>query len=191
LSNELRDGAAGGGIGAWYNFVWDKLSGEGGFSNLGVVIDRNELRLDIQDLKKAGKKIVFTNGCFDLLHPGHIKLLEQAKSLGDVLIVGINSDASVRKNKGANRPVMPEGERAEILAGLDAVDYVVVFDEATPRELIAAILPNILVKGSDWGADEIVGREEVERAGGRVVSIPVEPGFSTTNLILRIQRLRA
>lgn len=158
---------------------------------MGVVIQRNELRLDIQDLKKAQRKIVFTNGCFDLLHPGHIKLLEQAKSLGDVLIIGINSDASVRKNKGANRPVMPEGERAEILAGLAAVDYVVVFDEATPRELIAATLPNILVKGSDWGADEIVGREEVEGAGGRVVSIPVEPGFSTTNLILRIQRLRA
>jgi D-glycero-beta-D-manno-heptose 1-phosphate adenylyltransferase len=158
---------------------------------LGVVSNQSELCLDVQDLKRAGKKIVFTNGCFDLLHPGHVKLLEQAKSLGDTLIVGINSDGSVRKNKGAHRPVMAEGERAEILAGLAAVDYVVVFDELTPRELIAAILPNILVKGSDWGADEIVGREDVEGAGGRVVSIPVEPGFSTTNLILRIQRLRA
>ena len=156
-----------------------------------MVSNRTELRLDVQDLKRAGKKIVFTNGCFDLLHPGHVKLLEQAKSLGDTLIVGINSDGSVRKNKGANRPATPEGERAEILAGLAAVDYVVVFDEHTPRELIAAILPNILVKGSDWGADEIVGREDVEGAGGRVVSIPVEPGYSTTNLILRIQRLRA
>jgi len=156
-----------------------------------VVSNQSDLRLDVQDLKRAGKKIVFTNGCFDLLHPGHVKLLEQAKSLGDTLIVGINSDGSVRKNKGANRPVMPAGERAEILAGLAAVDYVVVFDEPTPRELIAAILPNILVKGSDWGADEIVGREDVEGVGGRVVSIPVEPGFSTTNLILRIQRLRA
>jgi rfaE bifunctional protein nucleotidyltransferase chain/domain len=156
-----------------------------------VVSNQSDLRLDVQDLKRAAKKIVFTNGCFDLLHPGHVKLLEQAKSLGDTLIVGINSDGSVRKNKGANRPVMPAGERAEILAGLAAVDYVVVFDEPTPRELIAAILPNILVKGSDWGADEIVGREDVEGAGGRVVSIPVEPGFSTTNLILRIQRLRA
>jgi rfaE bifunctional protein nucleotidyltransferase chain/domain len=156
-----------------------------------VVSNQSELCLDVQDLKRAGKKIVFTNGCFDLLHPGHVKLLEQAKSLGDTLIVGINSDGSVRKNKGAHRPVMAEGERAEILAGLAAVDYVVVFDELTPRELIAAILPNILVKGSDWGADEIVGREDVEGAGGRVVSIPVEPGFSTTNLILRIQRLRA
>jgi rfaE bifunctional protein nucleotidyltransferase chain/domain len=158
---------------------------------LGVVSNQSDLRLDVQDLKRAAKKIVFTNGCFDLLHPGHVKLLEQAKSLGDTLIVGINSDGSVRKNKGANRPVMPAGERAEILAGLAAVDYVVVFDEPTPRELIAAILPNILVKGSDWGADEIVGREDVEGVGGRVVSIPVEPGFSTTNLILRIQRLRA
>ena len=158
---------------------------------MGVVSNQSDLCLDVQDLKRAGKKIVFTNGCFDLLHPGHVKLLEQARSLGDTLIVGINSDGSVRRNKGVNRPVMPERERAEILAGLAAVDYVVVFDEPTPRELIAAILPNILVKGSDWGADEIVGREDVEGAGGRVVSIPVEPGFSTTNLILRIQRLRA
>jgi rfaE bifunctional protein nucleotidyltransferase chain/domain len=156
-----------------------------------VVSNQSDLCLDVQDLKRAGKKIVFTNGCFDLLHPGHVKLLEQARSLGDTLIVGINSDGSVRRNKGVNRPVMPERERAEILAGLAAVDYVVVFDEATPRELIAEIVPNILVKGSDWGADEIVGREDVEGAGGRVVSIPVEPGFSTTNLILRIQRLRA
>lgn len=158
---------------------------------MGVVSNQSDLCLDVQDLKRAGKKIVFTNGCFDLLHPGHVKLLEQARSLGDTLIVGINSDGSVRRNKGVNRPVMPERERAEILAGLAAVDYVVVFDEATPRELIAEIVPNILVKGSDWGADEIVGREDVEGAGGRVVSIPVEPGFSTTNLILRIQRLRA
>jgi rfaE bifunctional protein nucleotidyltransferase chain/domain len=156
-----------------------------------VVSNQSDLCLDVQDLTRAGKKIVFTNGCFDLLHPGHVKLLEQARSLGDTLIVGINSDGSVRRNKGVNRPVMPERERAEILAGLAAVDYVVVFDEATPRELIAEIVPNILVKGSDWGADEIVGREDVEGAGGRVVSIPVEPGFSTTNLILRIQRLRA
>lgn len=156
-----------------------------------MVSNQSDLCLDVQDLKRAGKKIVFTNGCFDLLHPGHVKLLEQARSLGDTLIVGINSDGSVRRNKGVNRPVMPERERAEILAGLAAVDYVVVFDEATPRELIAEIVPNILVKGSDWGADEIVGREDVEGAGGRVVSIPVEPGFSTTNLILRIQRLRA
>jgi D-glycero-beta-D-manno-heptose 1-phosphate adenylyltransferase len=158
---------------------------------LGVVANRSDLRLDVQDLKRAGKKIVFTNGCFDLLHPGHIRLLEQARSLGDALIVGINSDASVRQSKGAKRPMIPEGERAEILAALAAVDYVVVFDEPTPKELIAAILPSILVKGSDWGADEIVGREDVVRAGGRVVSVILEPGYSTTSLILRIQRLRA
>ncbi len=158
---------------------------------MGVVLNRSDLRLDVQDLKRAGKKIVFTNGCFDLVHPGHIRLLEQARSLGDALIVGINSDSSVRKNKGAGRPVIPEGERAEILAAMAAVDYVVIFDEPTPKELIAAILPNILVKGSDWGADEIVGREEVVRAGGRVVSLALEPGYSTTSLILRVQRLRA
>ena len=158
---------------------------------MGVVVNRSDLRLDVQDLKRAGKKIVFTNGCFDLVHPGHIRLLEQARSLGDGLIVGINSDSSVRKNKGAGRPMIPEAERAEILAAMEAVDYVVIFDEPTPKELIAAILPNILVKGSDWGADEIVGREEVVRAGGRVVSLALEPGYSTTSLILRVQRLRA
>lgn len=142
-----------------------------------------------QRLKADGKRVVFTNGCFDLLHPGHIRLLEECRALGDVLIVAINTDASVRKNKGPSRPLIPEQERAEVLAALAAVDYVSIFDEPTPREIVAAVLPDILVKGNDWGPDAIVGREEVEAAGGTVVSIPLEPGYSTTRLVERIAQL--
>ena len=123
---------------------------------------------------------MFTNGCFDLLHPGHIRLLEQSRSLGDALLVGINSDASVRTLKGAERPIMPQAERAELLAALEAVDVVAVFDDLTPQSLIAAVLPAVLVKGGDWADDQIVGRAEVEAAGGRVVSIPLLPGYSTS-----------
>lgn len=137
--------------------------------------------------KRNGRCIVFTNGCFDLLHPGHIGSLEQARALGDALIVGLNSDASVRQLKGAGRPVLPERERAEILAALECVDAVVIFDELTPREVIARLLPDILVKGGDWPGDQIVGREEVEAAGGRVVSIPVVPGYSTTEILQKIR----
>jgi len=137
--------------------------------------------------KRNGRRIVFTNGCFDLLHPGHIGSLEQARSLGDALIVGLNSDASVRQLKGAGRPVLSERERAEILAALECVDAVVIFDAPTPREVIARLLPDILVKGGDWPGDQIVGREEVEAAGGRVVSIPVVPGYSTTAILRKIR----
>lgn len=137
--------------------------------------------------KRNGRHIVFTNGCFDLLHPGHIGSLEQARALGDALIVGLNSDASVRQLKGAGRPVLPERERAEILAALECVDAVVIFDELTPREIIARLLPDVLVKGADWPGDQIVGREEVEAAGGRVVSIPVVPGYSTTEILRKIR----
>lgn len=137
--------------------------------------------------KRNGRRIVFTNGCFDLLHPGHIGSLEQARALGDVLIVGLNSDASVRQLKGTGRPVLPERERAEILAALECVDAVVIFDEPTPREVIARLLPDVLVKGGDWPGDQIVGREEVEAAGGRVVSIPVVPGYSTTAILQKIR----
>jgi rfaE bifunctional protein nucleotidyltransferase chain/domain len=137
--------------------------------------------------KRNGRRIVFTNGCFDLLHPGHIGSLEQARALGDALIVGLNSDASVRQLKGAGRPVLPERERAEILAALECVDAVVIFDEPTPREVIARLLPDVLVKGGDWPGDQIVGREEVEAAGGRVVSIPVVPGYSTTEILRKIR----
>jgi len=132
--------------------------------------------------------VVFTNGCFDLLHPGHIRCLEEARARGDLLVVAINSDASVRRLKGPSRPLIPESERAEILAALAAVDYVTIFDQPTPRDLIARLLPDVLVKGGDWGANEIVGRDEVEAAGGSAVSIPLEPGYSTTSLLERVRR---
>lgn len=159
-------------------------------AELGAVVSQDELILHVRGRKRNGERVVFTNGCFDLLHPGHVRLLEQARALGNFLIVAINSDASVRGMKGPGRPVIPERERAEILAALAAVDYVTVFDEPTPRELIARVLPDVLVKGSDWGADEVVGREEVEAAGGRVVSIPLEPGYSTSRLIERARLSR-
>lgn len=138
--------------------------------------------------KRNGRRVVFTNGCFDLLHPGHVRTLEQARELGDVLIVGLNSDASVRKLKGEGRPLIPEQERAETLAAFEAVDAVVIFDDLTPLHVIARLLPDVLVKGGDWAGDRIVGREEVEAAGGRVVSVPVVPGISTSEIL---QRMRA
>src|SRR5436305_14491843 len=133
--------------------------------------------------KAAGKAVVFTNGCFDLLHPGHVALFEAARAQGDVLVVGLNSDRSVRTLKGAGRPLVPEGERAETLAALEAVDRVVVYDEDTPRAVIAALAPDVLVKGTDWALDAIVGREEVESAGGRVVRVELTPGRSTTSMV--------
>jgi len=135
--------------------------------------------------KKAGKKVVFTNGCYDLLHPGHVRLLEQARSLGDVLILALNSDDSVRRLKGPTRPLLSEHERAEVAAGLAAVDAITIFDEDTPRELIAALLPDVLVKGADW-AHWIAGREEVEAAGGQVMALALEPGYSTTGIVEEI-----
>ncbi len=137
----------------------------------------------VSELKRCGRCVVFTNGCFDLLHPGHIRYLAEARKLGDCLLVAINSDRSVRALKGPERPIFPEAERAEILAALEMVDYVTIFDDLTPRNIIARMLPQVLVKGADWGTDQIVGREEVEAAGGKVVSIPVVEGFSTSALI--------
>jgi D-beta-D-heptose 7-phosphate kinase/D-beta-D-heptose 1-phosphate adenosyltransferase len=137
--------------------------------------------------RAAGRQVVFTNGVFDLLHPGHIRYLRAARALGDALIVGLNSDASVRRNKGPDRPINIEEERAEILAALACVDAVVIFDEDTPDEIIKAVLPDVLVKGADWAADAIVGRDTVEARGGRVVRIPVEQGFSTTAIVERIK----
>lgn len=141
-------------------------------------------------LRREGKSVVFTNGCFDLLHPGHVRYLDQARRLGDALIVALNSDRTVRALKGEGRPILNEQERAEVIAALEAVDYVVVFDEETPRELIAALLPDVLVKGGDWQIDLIVGREEVERAGGKVLSLPFVEGSSTTDIIDRVSKLR-
>jgi D-beta-D-heptose 7-phosphate kinase/D-beta-D-heptose 1-phosphate adenosyltransferase len=154
---------------------------------LGQFISQEELILRVREAKRNGQRVVFTNGCFDLLHPGHVRCLEQARELGHMLVVAINSDASVRRLKGAGRPVVSQEERAEVLAALAAVDYVTVFDEDTPQQIIARVLPDVLVKGGDWGPDLIVGRAEVEAAGGRVVSIPLEPGYSTSALLERIR----
>lgn len=156
---------------------------------MGKVVSQKELLSRVAEAKAARRRIVFTNGCYDLLHPGHVRLLEKSRELGDILVLALNSDRSVRENKGANRPIIPEDERAEIAAALAAVDYVVLFDEPTPREIIARVLPDVLVKGSDWGAGEIVGREEVEAAGGGVVSVPLEPGYSTSAIIESILKI--
>lgn len=137
--------------------------------------------------KRNGKRLVFTNGCFDLLHPGHIHCLETARALGDVLIVGINSDESVRTLKGPGRPVIPAQERAEILASLECVDAVTIFAELTPQKVVAALLPDVLVKGGDWPGNQIVGREEVEVAGGKVVLVDVLPGYSTSEILRKIR----
>jgi D-beta-D-heptose 7-phosphate kinase/D-beta-D-heptose 1-phosphate adenosyltransferase len=153
------------------------------------VLTLDELILRFAPSKRNGKRVVFTNGCFDLLHPGHIHSLEAARALGDVLIIGLNSDESVRTLKGPGRPVIPQDERAEILASLDCVDAVVIFDELTPQRVVAALLPDVLVKGGDWPGNQIVGREEVEGAGGKVVLIDVVPGYSTTEILQKIRGL--
>jgi D-beta-D-heptose 7-phosphate kinase/D-beta-D-heptose 1-phosphate adenosyltransferase len=152
-----------------------------------LAADVAALRAALAPLRAAGKRIVFTNGCFDLLHPGHVRYLATARALGDVLVVGLNSDASVRRLKGPGRPVLGARERAEVLAGLAAVDHVIVFEEDTPRELIAALAPDVLAKGADWAPEDIVGRVEVESAGGRVERIPLVPGISTSELLRRIR----
>ena len=136
----------------------------------------------------AGQKLVFTNGVFDILHVGHVRYLAEARALGDALVVAMNSDASVRELKGAGRPLMNENERAEILAALRAISYVTIFDHVSPRTLIAELLPDVLVKGGDYALDEIHGREEVEAAGGRVVSLPFVEGVSTSGIIERIKK---
>jgi rfaE bifunctional protein nucleotidyltransferase chain/domain len=152
-----------------------------------AVLPLNEMIVRFAKQKRNGKRVVFTNGCFDLLHPGHIHSLEAARNLGDFLIVGINSDESVRTLKGEGRPLIPEQERAEILASLECVDGVVIFDELTPQKTIAGLLPDILVKGSDWPGNQIVGREEVEAAGGKVVLIDNVAGYSTTDIVKKIR----
>jgi rfaE bifunctional protein nucleotidyltransferase chain/domain len=139
-------------------------------------------------LRAAGKTIVFTNGVFDLLHPGHVHYLRDARSFGDALIVGVNSDRSVRAIKGPDRPITPELERAEILAALACVDGVVIFDEETPHTIISAVAPDVLVKGADWAENAIVGRDIVEARGGRVVRVALEPGYSTSGIVDKIRR---
>jgi rfaE bifunctional protein nucleotidyltransferase chain/domain len=154
-----------------------------------AVLSLDDIILRFGRPKRNGQRVVFTNGCFDLLHPGHIHSLESARLLGDALIVGINSDASIRQLKGPGRPVLPELERAEILASMESVDAVVIFNEPTPQRVIAALLPDILVKGGDWADDKIVGREEVEAAGGKVVRAEIVQGYSTTDILKKIRSL--
>ncbi len=137
----------------------------------------------VRDARSQGRRVVFTNGVFDLLHPGHVRYLTAARALGDVLIVGVNSDRSVRANKGPSRPIMPERERAEVLEALGVVDAAVIFDEETPQAIIDRLTPDVLVKGADWAADAIVGRETVEARGGKVVRVPIESGWSTSAII--------
>ena len=152
---------------------------------MGRFYTREELIEQRRRWKSEGKRVVFTNGCYDILHPGHIRLLERARSLGDVLILTLNTDSSVQRLKGPSRPFFDERTRAELAMQLEAVDAVTFFDEDTPRELIAAVLPDVLVKGADW-AHFIAGREEVEAAGGEVHALPLEPGYSTTGIAEQI-----
>lgn len=138
-------------------------------------------------LRAGGGRVVFTNGCFDLLHPGHVRYLAAARALGDALVVGLNDDASVRRLKGPARPILRAAERAEVLAGLAAVDHLILFADDTPRALVATLLPDVLVKGADWAAADIVGAAEVEAAGGRVERVDLVPGVSTTEIIRRVR----
>jgi rfaE bifunctional protein nucleotidyltransferase chain/domain len=155
--------------------------------NTGGMLSPSDAAAFAQRLRAAGKQVVFTNGVFDLIHPGHVRYLQAARSLGDALMVGVNADESVRRNKGDGRPVTPERERAELIAALACVDAVTVFEEDTPAEVIRAIQPDVLVKGADWAADRIVGRDTVEAHGGRVVRVAVEEGYSTTAILQRIR----
>lgn len=155
---------------------------------MGTLYTREQLIEARAEWKRSGKTVVFTNGCYDLLHPGHIRLLETARGLGDILILALNTDDSVSRLKGPNRPLIPQDERASLACEIAAIDAVTFFDEDTPRELIAAVLPDVLCKGADW-SHFIAGREEVEAAGGRVLALPLEPGYSTTSIVdLILQR---
>lgn len=157
--------------------------------SLGRLYSRSELLEQRTRWRDKGLKVAFTNGCYDVLHPGHIRLIEYARSCGDVLIVGINTDAGVKRLKGRSRPLIAEGERAELLAALEAVDAVILFDEETPRELLAELLPDVLMKGADW-SHFIAGREEVEAAGGKVIAAPLRSGYSTSSILDKLLALQ-
>lgn len=160
-----------------------------GFSTAGKIVSRSEAARWVKEMQARGRKVVFTNGCFDLLHPGHVAYLEQARTLGDALVVAVNTDDSVRRlHKGEDRPINREGDRARLLAALACVDRVVLFPEDTPAEVIAELQPDVLVKGGDYTPEEIVGREVVLARGGRVAVIPFVPGYSTTDLLARIRQ---
>jgi rfaE bifunctional protein nucleotidyltransferase chain/domain len=150
------------------------------------IYPRNKLKEEVNRLKREGKKVIFTNGCFDILHAGHTRYLREAKKLGDVLVLALNSDSSVRSIKGEKRPIVPESERAEVVASLASVDYVTIFDEMTPLELIEFLQPDVIVKGGDWAEKDIVGAEAVAKWGGRVAIMPEIEGASTTNVIEKV-----
>lgn len=158
---------------------------------MGEMKKREELKNILKEERKKGKIIVFTNGCFDILHPGHLYLLQEAKNRGDILVVGINSDASLKRLKGEERPIFPQEERAEILASLEMVDYVTVFEEDNPYNIINALKPHVLVKGGDWKKEEVIGRDLVESWGGEVVIIPYKKGYSTSGILDKIKRKSA
>jgi len=152
----------------------------------GKLKNLDELTELAAQARQNGKSVVFTNGCFDILHRGHVHVLRQAKAAGDLLIVALNSDRSVQEIKGAHRPVLPESDRIELIGAMEMVDYVIIFDEPDPYKLIAAIKPDVLAKGGDWSAEKIIGADVVEQAGGRIVMIPYLKGFSTSEIIERI-----
>ena len=153
------------------------------------IVDREQLQKEVVRLRGEGKRIVFTNGCFDILHVGHARYLKEAKKTGDVLVLALNSDSSVRAIKGEKRPLIPEEERAYMVASLEAVDYVTIFSEATPLELIEYLMPDVLVKGGDWAEEQVVGRESIRKWGGKVVIIPEIEGASTTNIVEKIRNI--
>lgn len=153
------------------------------------IVSKEDLKTRLQKLRQEGKTIVLTNGCFDILHVGHVRYLQKAKALGDVLVLALNSDASVRAIKGEKRPLVPEDERADIMAALECIDFVVIFPEPTPRELIEYLAPHVLVKGGDWREEAIAGADFVKRTGGRVAIIPLTEGRSTTNIVEKIRRV--
>ena len=161
----------------------------GGTERMKKILTWEELKKEADRLRGKGKKIAFTNGCFDILHVGHVRYLREARKTGDLLILGLNSDASVRAIKGEKRPLVPQGERAEFVASLMSVDYVTVFDETTPLKLIEYLRPDILVKGGDWKEEAVVGRDAVRSWGGKVVIVPMTEGASTTNIVEKIRRV--
>jgi rfaE bifunctional protein nucleotidyltransferase chain/domain len=156
---------------------------------MNKILERNALKNELEELRKKGKKIAFTNGCFDILHAGHVRYLREAKKTADVLVLALNSDSSVRSIKGEKRPILNENERAEILAALEFIDFITIFEELTPLELILCLKPDILIKGGDWPEEKVVGREEVKKWGGRVAIIPEIEGKSTTNIVEKIKKL--
>ncbi|MBN1473924.1 MAG: D-glycero-beta-D-manno-heptose 1-phosphate adenylyltransferase [Syntrophaceae bacterium] len=155
---------------------------------MNKILDRNTLKNKLEELRKKGKKIAFTNGCFDILHIGHVRYLREAKKTADILVLALNSDASVKKIKGKKRPLVPQEDRAEIMAALEFIDFVTIFDETTPLELINLLKPDVLIKGGDWAEDDVVGRDEIKKWGGKLTLIPEIKGKSTTSIVDKIRQ---